>query len=575
LYRLLRKSVTFDFNLECEQAFASLKNELIAYPLLRLYDPAAETEVHTDACAQGLGAILLQKQQDKTWSPVAYYSHPNSETERKYHSFELEMLAVVRAIERFHIYLYGMHFRVVTDCNAIVYAINKANLNPRISRWILTLQNYNFDIIHRPGGRMMHVDALSRSVGAVDELPVERKLEYLQLSDLELRKISRKLEVEDDERYSLVDGLVYRKVNENLRFVVPESMVHAILKIYHNDMAHCGPRKTFEGISLHYWFPHMRRRVQDYIDNCITCLTSNSSTNRFEGETQLSAQPTGPMDVVHVDHFGPLQPTENNFKYILVIIDAFTRFVWLFAVKTTGSRETIRNLKSIFDIFGKPTEIVSDRGTAFTSAEFEQFVLTLHAKHRKVAVAAPWANGMVERVNRFLKNSLIKILNSAEEWESNLGRLQYILNNTYHAVIKTSPSKLLLGYHQRCHEDFEMTRLTKALADADDELSVDELRDKAAQTTENLRNYNKVYRDAHCRKPSIYNEGDYVLIRDSRLKPGTNTKLKQRYRGPYIVKKALGSNRYVIADIPGFNIVARPLNTVLSSDRIKPWVKPL
>jgi len=171
-------------------------------------------------------------------------------------------------------------------------------------------------------------------------------------------------------------------------------------------MAHCGSRKTLEGIALHYWFPHMRKRVQDYIDNCITCLTANSSANRFEGETQLTALPTVPMEVVHIDHFGPLQQTENNYKHVLVVIDAFTRFVWLFAARTTSSKETIRHLRSIFDTFGNPAEIVSDRGTAFTSTEFENFVSTVHAKHRKVAVAAPWANGMVERVNRFLKNSL-------------------------------------------------------------------------------------------------------------------------------------------------------------------------
>jgi len=218
---------------------------------------------------------------------------------------------------------------------------------------------------------------------------------------------------------------------------------------------------------------------------------------------------------------------------------------------------------------------VLDRGTPFTSAEFENFVHSVRAKHHKVAVAAPWANGIVEKVNRFLKNSLIKVLNSAEEWEFHLGCLQYILNNTYHAVIKTTPSKLLLGYHQQCHDDFEITRLTKALADTEDELSVENLRDRARQTTADLRNYNKVYRDAHCKKPSIYNKGDFVLIRDSRLKSGTNTKIKQRYKGPYLVKRNLGSNRYVITDIPGFNVVAQPLNTVLSSDRIKPWIKPL
>jgi len=317
----------------------------------------------------------------------------------------------------------------------------------------------------------------------------------------------------------------------------------------------------------------MRKRVQEYIDNCITCLTPNSSPNRFEGKTQLTALPTASMEVVHVDHFGPLQQTECNYKHILVVIDAFTRFVWLFAAKTTSSKETIRNLFTVFDTFGNPSEIVSDRGTAFTSAEFEDFVYSVRAKHRKIAVAAPWANGMVERVNRFLKNSLIKILDSAGEWKSQLGRLQYILNNTHHAVIKTTPSKLLLGYHQQCHEDAELARLTKALAETEDELSVEDLRDKARQTTDALRNYNKDYRDARSKRPSIYTEGDFVLIRDSRSKPGANTKIKKRYKGPYLVKKSLRSNRYVITDIPGFNVVARPLNTVLSSDRIKPWIK--
>jgi len=204
LHRLLRKSVSFHFDEECLRAFENLKKELVAYPVLRLYDPSAETELHTDACAQGLGAILLQKQSDKSWSPIAYYSHPNSDSEKKYHSYELEMLAIVRAVERFHIYLYGVYFRIITDCSALVYATKKANLNPRISRWILALQNYNFDVMHRPGGKMVHVDALSRSVGAIDELPIERKLEYLQLADPKIKKISYRLELEDDKRYAMV-----------------------------------------------------------------------------------------------------------------------------------------------------------------------------------------------------------------------------------------------------------------------------------------------------------------------------------------------------------------------------------
>ncbi|KMQ91863.1 hypothetical protein RF55_8222 [Lasius niger] len=88
-----------------------------------------------------------------------------------------------------------------------------------------------------------------------------------------------------------------------------------------------------------------------------------------------------------------------------------------------------------------------------------------------------------------------------------------------------------------------------------------------------VQNYNKMYRDSHCKKPSVYKEGDYVLIRDNRTKVGINTKLKPKYKGSYQIAKNLGNNRYVIKDIPGFNITQKPLDTILSSDKIKPWVK--
>lgn len=175
---MLKKNVDYQFSEICEKAFNRLKEELTSAPLLCLYNPASETQLHTDACSSGFGAILLQKQSSGSWSPIAYFSQSTKEAETRYHSYELEMLAVVRAVERFHLYLYGIKFTIVTDCIAIVYAVKKANLNPRIARWTLAMQNYNFDITHRPGSRMAHVDALSRSAGYVNELSLERELEF-------------------------------------------------------------------------------------------------------------------------------------------------------------------------------------------------------------------------------------------------------------------------------------------------------------------------------------------------------------------------------------------------------------
>lgn len=119
----------------------------------------------------------MQVQKDK-WAPVVYYSQSTNAAEKRYHSFELEMLAMVKAVQRFHLYLYGMSFTIVTDCNALVYSINKANINPRIARWMLALQEYKFKVAHRPEKRMAHVDALSRSMCYVNALLLERELEF-------------------------------------------------------------------------------------------------------------------------------------------------------------------------------------------------------------------------------------------------------------------------------------------------------------------------------------------------------------------------------------------------------------
>jgi len=84
-------------------------------PILALYSPKAETSVHRDASALGYGVILIQKQEDGLMNPVFYYSKRTTEVEAKYHSYELECLALVYAVKRFHVYLNGIKFKVFTD----------------------------------------------------------------------------------------------------------------------------------------------------------------------------------------------------------------------------------------------------------------------------------------------------------------------------------------------------------------------------------------------------------------------------------------------------------------------------
>ncbi|XP_018316620.1 uncharacterized protein [Mycetomoellerius zeteki] len=373
LRNLTRKAVVFNFDSDCAEAFEKMKKELTSRPILSIYNPHAETQLHTDASRNGLGAILFQKQASGEMKPIAYFSQALNQAERNYHSFELEMLAIVRSIERFHIYLHGILFTVITDCNALVHAVNKVSLNPRIARWTLSLQNYNFKLTHRAGDKMVHVDALSRAINYIGSLSLERELEIKQLCDPVFKVIAHDLEYKEDKKFKLIDGLVYRKDNDRSRFAVPESMVTNIIRVYHDESAHCGIEKTLQGVSGTYWFPSMRRRIVDHIDNCITCVIVNSSSHAREGEMQAVPTINESFKVLHLDHFGPLQQTKEGFKFILVIVDAFTRFTWLFPTKSTSTKEIVTSLKFLFTSFGPSKEVVTDRGTAFTSNEFRDF----------------------------------------------------------------------------------------------------------------------------------------------------------------------------------------------------------
>lgn len=96
--------------------FENFRKELASPPVLCVYNPTASTELHTDASSHGFGVILLQRQIEGHFGPVAYFSKSINEAEKiPNHSFELETLAIVKAIKRFHVYLHGTKFKIIIN----------------------------------------------------------------------------------------------------------------------------------------------------------------------------------------------------------------------------------------------------------------------------------------------------------------------------------------------------------------------------------------------------------------------------------------------------------------------------
>ncbi|GFT35437.1 hypothetical protein TNCV_922551 [Trichonephila clavipes] len=116
---LLRKDTPFNFDVKQKASFDELKRLLCQKPVLGIYRQNCETEIHTDASIDGLAAVLLQRSpDDNSLHPIYYMSRKTSETERKYTSYELEVLAIIEALKKFKVYILGMPFKIITDCNA-------------------------------------------------------------------------------------------------------------------------------------------------------------------------------------------------------------------------------------------------------------------------------------------------------------------------------------------------------------------------------------------------------------------------------------------------------------------------
>ena len=151
LRRLTRKETPFKFGPEKKKSFEFLKQKIAEACTLAYFDKNAPTKIITDASPVGLGTVLVQEQ-DSAWTPVCYASRSLTGCEQRYSETEEEVLGVVWAYERFHVYVYGMKFAVETDQKPLE-VIYRPRSRPcaRIERWVLRLQPYDFSVIHRPG----------------------------------------------------------------------------------------------------------------------------------------------------------------------------------------------------------------------------------------------------------------------------------------------------------------------------------------------------------------------------------------------------------------------------------------
>uniref|UniRef100_A0A0K8TD05 Uncharacterized protein n=2 Tax=Lygus hesperus TaxID=30085 RepID=A0A0K8TD05_LYGHE len=161
---------------------------------------------------------------------------------------------------------------------------------------------------------------------------------------------------------------------------------------------------------------------------------------------------------------------------------------------------------------------------------------------------------------------MLSKLNTSNNWDLELAKVEFSMNNTHHAALGDAPSKILFGVYQNGNIPDELRKLVELNNDNRD---LEVLRAKAIEKTAMAQNYNKQYYDSRHKCVTEYAIGDLVVITNKDTTPGVSHKLNKKFRGPYMIKKLLPNNRFVVGDIPGYQVSRNPYEGIASPDNMK------
>lgn len=459
----------FEWTKTCQKAFDDFKSILSSDLLLTHYDPTKEIVVSADASSIGVGATICHKFPDGSIKVVQHAARSLTSAEQKYSQPDREGLAIVFAITKFHKYVFGRHFRLQTDHAPLLRIFGSKKGIPvytanRLQRWALTLLAYDFSIEYIATDKFGNADILSRLINqhvkpdedvvvscthleedlraiadsTITQLPLSfRMIERATLSDPLLRKVHRYIRdgwpshrsnIKDwellryydrQEALSVIDGCIMFSD----RLVIPMQYRKRCLNQLHKG--HPGmQRMKAIARSFVYW-PGLDEEIISYVRACQPCASASKSPPKAVPEPW--PKPVVPWQRVHVDYAGPLEGT-----YYLVIIDAYSKWPEIFPTKQITTKATVNLLHSLFANKGMPEVLVSDNGTQFCSADFEEFCTENGVQHIKTPPFHPQSNGQAERFVDTFKRAIKKL-------QAGKCSLENVLN-TFLLTYRTTPN---------------------------------------------------------------------------------------------------------------------------------------
>ena len=574
----------FQWSAAAEEAFQAIKSALINAPCLTCLDQSAPLILQVDASQVGLGAVLCVNTPGEGERPIAFASRQLKASEAKYSSIQKEALALVWGLQHFHYWVFGQRVTLVTDHCPLSYLKSMAPKSQLLSRWLLILQCYDFTIIHRPGKANANADALSRcpleGVGDdtgktlcptfIEANVVSREEDDIAMAqdeDEEIAQIRATLEgggrgktgvAKKGGRFTVEGGVLYHyweprgakkmKGRRRKQLVVPQSRQGEILLESH-DAGHPGYIRTLAKIREAFYWPSMVKDVSRHLKNCTICKAVKSAKGRKAPLKPLVV--SKPLETISMDVVGPLPVSNQGNKYIITMMDLFSRWPAAYPVADMTAETVVRCIKTWGGDFGYPESVLTDRGTNFASEVFAKACKALHLNHVMTTAYRPQTNGMLERLHYTLKSGLATY--PVDDWDNWVGDIVAAYRATPHTETRETPGYIFLGREMNVNpniqfrhpihdygEDFVKERVSR----------MQKAHQLVRECNQDTQARNKERYDAEISSQEKgFSEGEWVWVKVG--DPGTKGPLDRvRWTGPYKIRATKGTHNVEVT-LPG------------------------
>ena len=364
--------------------------------------------------------------------------------------------------------------------------------------------------------------------------------------------------IEKEEKYEWEKGVLYRKKEGKRLQVIRRWEMEGVLYMMHDHpiSAHFGVKATYEKIKERYYWKGIREDVEVYVKSCNKC----QKRNKPKGKNELhSIEAKEPFYMVGIDFVGPLPITEKGNKYIIVAMDYFTKWPEAKAVKEATAKEVSTFiLEEIICRHGCPKRILSDRGSHFNNEMIKELMGKFKIKHGFSTPYHPKTNGLVERFNKTLKESLAK-LKEDENWDKMIAPTLFAYRSKIQESVKIEPFYLVYGRKPVLPMDREEKKISLIERIWEIVEKIPKIRYQAKEEIEKSQRRQKEYHDKRYKRKEEFEIGDKVLYYNAAKEKQWTGKLEEKWKGPYYIHQIMLNGSYKIKETNG-NVLKTPVN---------------